>query len=161
MKRPAKRSLSNIGVSADTGCFFQSFKNNHTAGNGTDGTPIGAFRELVAHHCNEVDREAPGHDKVRRSICRREKHLHGLDLGRAPRPERVRQSRLPSAWEHSLPIGQASPRLFADAARCGGRLMRGSTFCLLRVRACDRLAHVRASSRLASSLPSRITCARR
>jgi len=43
MKRPAKRSLSNIGVSADTGCFFQSFKNNHTAGNGTDGTPIGAF----------------------------------------------------------------------------------------------------------------------
>jgi hypothetical protein len=43
MKRPAKRSLSNIGVSADTGGFFQSFKNNHTAGNGTDGTPIGAF----------------------------------------------------------------------------------------------------------------------
>jgi hypothetical protein len=34
---------------------------------------------------------------------------------------------------HSLPIGQAPPRLFADAARCGGRLMRGSTFCPLPV----------------------------
>ena len=43
MRRPAKRSLSNIGVSADTGGFLQSFKNNHTAGNGTDDTPIGAF----------------------------------------------------------------------------------------------------------------------
>jgi len=36
-------SVNGIGVSTDTGGFLQSFKNNHIAGNGTDGTPIGAF----------------------------------------------------------------------------------------------------------------------